>query len=82
MSQKENGNDLPTTVEQKNDYVEIIFSEQLPRNIIEKQVQECQTGKCECYTPAFRNQVKSFEILTDQELKVRVRGDISRDQAR
>lgn len=78
MSQKEN--DLPATVEQKDGYVEITFSELIPRDIIEKQVQECQGGTCECCTPAFREKVESFEVAPDQELKVRVTGDISKDQ--
>ena len=78
MSQKEN--DLPATVEQKDGYVEITFSEQIPRDIIEKQVQECQGRICACCTPAFREKVESFEIVQDQELKVRVTGNISKDQ--
>ena len=79
MNQKK-GNDIPATVEQKNGYVEITFSDQIPRDIIEKQVQECQGGTCECCTPAFREKVESFEVVPDQELKVRVTGDISKDQ--
>ncbi len=78
MSQKEN--DLPATVEQKDGYVEITFSELIPRDIIEKQVQECQGGTCECCTLAFREKVESFEVVPDQKLKVRVTGDISKDQ--
>ncbi len=78
MSLREN--DLPAIVEQKNGYVEITFSGQIPRDIIEKQVQECQAGTCECCTPAFRKKVESFEVVPDQELKVRVTGDISKDQ--
>ena len=78
MNQKRNG--LPATVEQKNGYVEITFSDQIPRDIIEKQVQECQGGTCECCTPAFREKVESFEVMPDQELKVLVTGDITRDQ--
>ena len=80
MSHKEKENALPATVEQKNGYVEIVFSEQIPRNLIEKQVQECRGGTCECCTPAFREKVESFEVVPDQELKVRVTGDISKDQ--
>ena len=78
MSQKEN--DLSATVEQKNGYVEILFSDQIPRELIEKQVQECQSGACECCTPDFREKVESFEVVPDQELKVRVTGDISEEQ--
>ena len=76
----QNENDLPATVEQKDGYVEITFSDQIPRDIIEKQVQECQGGTCACCTPAFREKVESFEVMPDQELKVRVTGDISKDQ--
>ena len=79
MNQKR-GNDISATVEQKDGYVEITFSDQIPRDIIEKQVQECQSGTCECCTPAFRKEVESFEVVPDQELKVRVTGDISKDQ--
>ena len=75
-----NESDLPATVEQKDGYVEIIFSDQIPRDIIEKQVQECQSGTCECCTPAFRKQVESFEVIPGEELKVRVTGDISKEQ--
>ena len=78
MSQKEN--DMPATTEQKNGYVEITFSDQIPRGLIEKQVQECQSGTCKCCTPAFRKQVKSFEVIPGEELKVRVTGDISKEQ--
>ena len=78
MSRKEN--DSPATVVQKDGYVEITFSDQIPRDIIEKQVQECQGGTCECCTPAFRKKVESFEVVPDQKLKVRVTGDISKDQ--
>lgn len=80
MSQEEKGNNLPATVEQKKGYVEITFSDQVPRHIIEKQVQECQGGTCECCTPAFRKKVESFEVVSAQELKVRVTGDISKGQ--
>ena len=80
MSHEEKGNDLPVTVEQKNGFVEITFSDQIPRDIIEKQVEECQSGTCECCTPAFRKKVESFEVVPDQELKVRVTGDISKAQ--
>ncbi len=80
MSQEEKENGMPATVEQKNGYVEITFSDQMPRDIIEKQVQECQSGACECCTPAFREKVESFEVVPDHELKVRVTGDISKDQ--
>ena len=80
MSHEEKGNDLPVTVEQKNGYVEITFSDQIPRDIIEKQVEECQSGTCECCTPDFRKKVESFEVVPDQELKVRVTGDISKAQ--
>ncbi len=76
----QNENDLPATVEQRNGYVEITFSKQIPKDLIEKQVQECQGGTCECCTPAFRNQIKSFEVISDEELKVRVTGDISKYQ--
>ena len=40
MSRKEN--DFPATVEQKNGYVEITFSEQISRDLIKKQIQQCQ----------------------------------------
>ncbi|BCO10579.1 hypothetical protein GF1_29550 [Desulfolithobacter dissulfuricans] len=72
--------DIPATVEQGEGCVEIIFSDEIPRELIEKQVQECQSGTCQCCTPAFRENVESFEIVPDRELKVRVTGKITKEQ--
>lgn len=35
---------IPATVTQHNGSVEITFSQEIPREAIEKQVQECQEG--------------------------------------
>ena len=58
---------IPAVVEQKDGYIEITFSDQIPRGMIENQVRECQSGTCECCTPEFRSNVESFEIVSDDQ---------------
>ena len=48
--------------------------------MIENQVRECQSGTCECCTPEFRSNVESFEIVPDDQTKVRVTGKITKEQ--
>ncbi len=71
---------IPAKVEEGEGYVEITFSDDMPRKLIEKQVEECQRGTCQCCTEAFRKKVKTFEILPDSKLKVRVTGEITKEQ--
>lgn len=73
-------NKLPATVQEGDGYVEITFSDEIPRELIENQVKECQNGTCACCTTAFRENVESFEIIPDKELKVRVKGSITKEQ--
>ena len=35
---------IPATVTQQDGSIEITFSDEIPREVIEKQVQECQDG--------------------------------------
>lgn len=71
---------IPAVVEQKDGYIEITFSDQIPRGMIENQVRECQSGTCECCTPEFRSNLESFEIVPDDQTKVRVTGKITKEQ--
>ncbi len=71
---------IPATVKKGDGCVEITFSDEIPRKLIEDQVKECQNGTCACCTTAFREKVEFFEIIPDKKLKVRVKGDISKEQ--
>lgn len=57
-----NANKIPATVVQQKGSIEITFSDDIPKELIEKQVEECQSGTCGCCTPVFRSNVKSFLI--------------------
>ena len=71
---------IPATVEQGEEGVEITFSDEIPRDLIESQVRECQNGTCQCCTPAFRKNVDSFEIIPGKKLRVKVTGNITKEQ--
>ncbi|NOX15842.1 MAG: hypothetical protein GXP61_07450 [Epsilonproteobacteria bacterium] len=71
---------IPAQIVEQKGYVEITFSDSIPRELIENQVQECQNGTCKCCTPTFRENIESFEIVPDEKLKVRVKGEITKEQ--
>jgi len=77
---KDTAGNIPATVKEGEGCVEITFSDEIPRELIENQVKECQDGTCACCTAAFRENVESFEIIPDKKLKVRVTGSITKDQ--
>ena len=67
----------PASVEQKDGFVEITFSEDMPKDVIKAQVAECQAATCECCTPEFREKVTTFDTSELNENKVKVFGTIA-----
>ncbi len=68
------------TVEQRDGFVEIIFAAEVPQAIVELQVDSCREETCECCTPAFREKVADFTLISDVATKVQIHGTISKDE--
>ena len=75
-----NNKNKPAMVNQKDGFVEITFSDDMPKDAIKVQVEECKAATCECCTPEFREKVTSFDASKLDENKVKVYGDISSDE--
>jgi hypothetical protein len=70
----------PASVKQKEGFVEITFSENMPKEAIKAQVEECQAATCECCTPEFREKVTEFDTSELNNNKVKVYGTIAEDE--
>ncbi|BEP29826.1 hypothetical protein [Helicovermis profundi] len=73
---------LPANITQKDGYVEIEFSESMPKDAIEKQVNQCIAETCDCCTPEFREKVVNFDVSELSFNKVKVYGTISEDEVK
>jgi len=72
----------PASILQKDGFVEIEFSENMPKEAIAKQVGECQAATCNCCTPAFREKVTKFDTSKLSINKIKVYGTISKDEVK
>ena len=70
------------SISKKDGFFEIEFSKQMPKDVIENQVKQCQAAKCECCTPEFRDKVTDFDVSELKEGKVKVYGEISEDEVK
>lgn len=71
---------IPAEINQKEGYIEIKFSVEMPEEAIKKQVSECIEGTCACCTPAFREKVEGFVYLKDNTSSVKIYGSISKEE--
>jgi|LGOV01.1.fsa_nt_gb hypothetical protein len=77
-----NKKNVPATIEQKDGFVEISFSETMSKEAIEKQVGECQAATCECCTPAFREKVTEFDASELKDNRIKIFGSISEEEVK
>ncbi len=73
--------DKMVQVSQKDDGVELQFSNSIPNEAVQEQVSSCQAETCTCCTPVFREKVESFtSTTTENGIKVKITGDITAEQ--
>ncbi len=65
-------------ITQKDGYVEIKFSKDLPKEAIKEQVSECVDETCECCSTEFRENVEGFEYSDEDGSKVKIFGKITK----
>ena len=68
----------PAEITQKDGYVEIKFSEDLPKEAIKEQVSECVDETCERCSTEFRENVEGFEYSDEDDSKVKIFGKITK----
>jgi diphthamide synthase (EF-2-diphthine--ammonia ligase) len=68
---------------QQEDGVELIFSNNIPKEVLKAQVESCKAETCTCCTPVFRKNVKSFIAKESEDgMKVMIKGDITADEVK
>lgn len=78
-----NQTEFPANVKQGDNNVIIEFSEEIPNDVVKKQVESCEANTCTCCTPEFKEKVNSFIVIEkNNSVDVKINGSISIEEVK